>query len=202
MKNKNKVEQYFHQRNFSLPEIILLILVGISVFVMTFVRGGIPMGTPIFLVCIVAFCIIRSFKIKDSDIGLILDNMIRDNSIERSKTVIECYDYTNALVKKRKDGSVISSKYCITDVKFSSHAIVFTVYKLDLINRAIEKEAYTVAFNEKIVLVEKTIKTDVGFVEVSYIEFNGVTIPVTLKEYNTACLVHKICDIHTIYRGI
>ena len=194
MKNKNKVEQYFHQKNYSLSEIILLILAGISLFVMTFVQGGIPMGTPILLVCIVAFCIIRSFKIKDSDIDLILDNMIRDNSIERSKTVIECYDYRNALVKKIKDGSVISSKYCITDVKFSSQAIIFTVYKLDLINRVIEKEAYTVASNEKILLIEEKIKTDVGIVEVSYIDFNGTVIPVTLKEYNIACLVHKICD--------
>ena len=190
MKNKNKVEQYFHQRNYSLMEIILLIVMGISVFIMIFVRGGIPMGTPVLLVCIVAFCVLRSFKIKDSDIDQILDNMIQDNSIERSENVIECYDLKNALVKKRKEGSIISSKYCITNIKFSSEVIIFTVYKLD------EKDIYNVTSNEKIVLIEEMIKTDVGFTEAPYIEFNGSTIPVTLKEYNTASLVQKICDRH------
>lgn len=196
MKSKNKVEQYFHQRNYSLMEIILLIVMGISVFVMIFVRGGIPMGTPVLLICIVAFCVLRSFKIKDSDIDQILDNMIQDNSIERSENVIECYDLKNALVKKRKEGSIISSKYCITNIKFSSEAIIFTVYKLDLISRAVEKDIYTITSNEKIVLIEEMIKTDVGFTEAPYIEFNGSTIPVTLKEYNTASLVQKICDRH------
>lgn len=196
MKNKNNVEQYFHQKAFSLIEIILLIVAGISLFVMTFVRGGIPMGTPFLVASIVAFCILRSFKIKDSEINQILDKMIRDNSIERFEHVIECYDFKNALVKKRKDGSVISSRYCITNIKFSSKASIFTVYKLDLINRAVEKEIYTVASNEKIVLIEETIKTDAGYVDAPYIEFNECTIPVTLKEYNTASLVQKICDIH------
>ena len=196
MKNKNKVEQYFNQREFSLMKIILIIVSVISVFVMIFVRGGIPMGTPILLACIVAFGVIRSFKIKDSDIDQILDKMIQDNSVYRSEKVIECYDFKNALMKKRKDGKVVSSKYCITNIKLSSEATAFTVYRLDLINCSVEKEVYTVASNEKIVLIEEMIKNDSCSTEAPYIEFNGSTIPVTLKEYNTADLVQKICDKH------
>ena len=196
MKNKNKAEQYFHQKEFSLAETLSLIVVGISLIVMTFVRGGIPMGTPFLLTSVVLFCIFRSFKIKDSDIDQLLEQMIRENDIERSENVVECYDSRDALLKKRKEGKIVSSKYCITNIKFSSEATTFTVYRLDLLDRSAKKDIYTVAFGEKISLIEETLNTNVGSLEAPYIEFNGIIVPVTLNEYNTAELVRKICDKH------
>ena len=194
--NKNSVEQYFNQKDFSVIEIILLIAAVISVFVMIFVRGGIPMGLPIFAVCAVVLCVIRSFKVKDSEIDQLLDKIIQDNNIERAETVIECYDLKNTSVKKRKEGKVISPKYCITNIKFSSDVTVFTVYNIDLINQTVEKTIHTVACNDKITLTEETVRTNVGSVAISYIDFDGFTIPVTLKEYKTAELVQKVCDRH------
>ena len=194
--NKNSAEQYFNQKDFSVIEIILLILAVISVFVMIFVRGGIPMGLPIFAVSAIVLCVLRSFKVKDADIDQMLAKIIQDNSVERAENVIECYDLKNTVVRKRKDGKIISSKYCITNIKFSSEATVFTVYNIDLINQTVEKTIHTVACNVKITLTGETLRTDVGSVSVSYIDFDSFTIPVTLKEYKTAELVQKVCDRH------
>lgn len=68
MKNKNTVEQYFYQKDFSILEVVLLIIAIISLIVATFVQGGGPIGFPALLICIVVFCIYRSFKIKDAEI--------------------------------------------------------------------------------------------------------------------------------------
>lgn len=193
---KNKTEQYFNQKDFSVIEIILIIVAVISVFVMIFMRGGIPIGTPFLLASIVAFCIVRSFKIKDSEIDQLLDKIIQDNNIERSETVIECYDLKNTAVKKRKDGKTISPKYYITNIKLSSEDTVFTVYNIDLISETVEKSIHSIGVNDKIVLAEETVKTNVGTLATAYLEFCDCVIPVTLKEYKTAELVRKICDRH------
>ena len=68
MKNNNSVEKYFYQKNFSLLEIILIIISVISLIVATFVRGGGPVGLPVLLACVVTFFIYRSFKVKDNEI--------------------------------------------------------------------------------------------------------------------------------------
>ena len=193
---KNKTEQYFNQKDFSVIEIILIIVAVISVFMMIFMRGGIPIGTPFLLASIVAFCIVRSFKIKDSEIDQLLDKIIQDNNIERSETVIECYDLKNTAVKKRKDGKIISPKYYITNIKLSSEDTVFTVYNIDLISETVEKSIHSIGVNDKIVLAEETVKTNVGTLATACLEFCDCVIPVTLKEYKIAELVRKICDRH------
>ena len=68
MKNKNDAEKYFHQKDFSILEIILIIIAIVSVFVATFIQGGGPVGLPILLVCIVAHFILHSLKIKDNEV--------------------------------------------------------------------------------------------------------------------------------------
>ena len=64
MKGKNIVEKYFHQKDFSIAEIIVLILAVASAIVAIFIQGGGPIGLPALLVCICAFSIIHSKKIK------------------------------------------------------------------------------------------------------------------------------------------
>ena len=105
MKNKNRVEQYFYQKDFSILEIVLLIIAIVSLIVATFIQGGGPIGLPILLICIVVFCICRSLKIKDTEIDQILKKIIQDNQIMYSDSTIVGYDLKNTVVKKRKDGN-------------------------------------------------------------------------------------------------
>lgn len=46
MKGKNIVGKYFHQKDFSIAEIIVLILAVASAIVAIFVQGGGPIGLP------------------------------------------------------------------------------------------------------------------------------------------------------------
>ena len=57
---KNNAEKYFYQKDFSILEIILLIIAIVSLIVATFVQGGGPIGLLVLLVCIVAFFICYS----------------------------------------------------------------------------------------------------------------------------------------------
>ena len=195
-KNKNKVEQYFEQKSFSIIEIVLLVISVICVFVAIFVQGGIPMGLPVLLVCVVVFCVLRSFKVKDAEIEQILNKIIEDNAIERSENTIECYDLKSTLKKKRNDGKFVSSKYYISNITFSAEATIFNVYSIDLVDKTVEKSSYTVNCNEKINLNEEFVRISGGSVSVAYLEFLSCLIPVTLKDYKTAELVGKICEKH------
>ncbi len=197
MKNKNRVEQYFYQKDFSIMDIVLLILAAVSLVVATFVQGGGPMGLPILLICIVVFCICRSFRTKDNEIDQALKRIILDNKIEYSKSAMESYDLRNTVIKKRKDGKLISPNYYITDVISSSVDTLFKIYIIDLINSSVKMVSRSVNYNEKVTLCEERIKTDVGSVKVSYLKIDDeCVIPVALNDYKTSQLVEKICEKH------
>ncbi|MBQ7969205.1 MAG: hypothetical protein IJ292_05220 [Clostridia bacterium] len=197
MKNKNDAEKYFHQKDFSISEIILLIIAIVSLIVMTFIQGGGPVGLPVLLVCIVAFFIRDSFKIKDNEIEQVLKKLMQDNKVKYSESAIECYELKNTAIKKRKDGKFISPNYFITDITFAPEYTLFNIYIIDLIEQSVETVFHRINCNEKITLTEETIKCNAGFVKMSYLKFeNGCVIPVTLNDYRSSQLLQKICDRH------
>ncbi len=197
MKNKNSIEQYFYQKDFSILEIILIIIAIVSLIVATFVQGGGPIGLPVLLVCIVVFFICRSFKIKDDEIEHTLKKIMKDNKVKCSESAIECYELKNTVVKKRKDGKFISPNYYITDITFSSEYTIFNVYVIDLIRQSLEMISYNVKCNEIITLTEETIKTNAGLVKMFHLKIeNGFVIPVVLNDYKSSQLLQKICDRH------
>ena len=197
MKNKNNAEKYFHQKDFSILEIILLIIAIVSVFVATFIQGGGPVGLPILLVCIVAYFILHSLKIKDNEVEQILKKLMQDNKVKYSESAIECYELKNTATKKRKDGKIISPKYFITDITFAPEYTLFNIYIINLIEQSVEKVSHRVNCNEKIALTEETIKTNAGFVKMSHLEIDkGCVIPVPLNDYKSSQLLQRIYDRH------
>ena len=159
MKNKNNLEKYFHQKDFSVLEIILLILSVVSAIVATFIQGGGPIGLPILLICIVAFCICRSQKIKDTEIDQILKKIMQDNQITYSDSTIVGYDLKATVVKKRKDGKLISPNYYITDIiTTSDEDHVFNIYAIDIINSSVKMISHRVNGTEEVALREETVK--------------------------------------------
>ncbi|MBQ7336491.1 MAG: hypothetical protein IJW92_08475 [Clostridia bacterium] len=197
MKKENRVEQYFYQKDFSILEIILLIIAIVSLIVTTFIQGGGPIGLSTLLVCVLAFFICRSFKIKDNEIEQALKKIMQDNKVKCSENAIECYELKNTVIKKRKDGKFISPKYYITDIIFSSEYTLFNIYIIDLIKQSVEMVSYSVNINQIITLREETIKTNAGLAKVSYLEIeNGCVIPVVLNDYKSSQLLQKICDRH------
>ncbi len=198
MKSKNEAKQYFYQKNFSIFEIILIIVMVVSSIVSTFIQGGGPIGLPTLLICIGVFCICRSRKIKDEEIEQILEKIIQDNQITYSDNTIAAYDLKNAVVKKRKDGKLISPNYYITDIITTADGVItFNSYAIDLINSSVKMISHSVTNNEEIILIEETIKTNVGSVKVSYLKINGsCMIPVILNDYKTSKVVENICNRH------
>ena len=198
MKSKNRAKQYFHQKDFSVLEIILLILSVASAIISIFMQGGIPIGLPILLICIGVFCCCRSQKIKDDEIDQILKEIIQDNQIKCSGNTIVGYDLKNTVVKKTKDGKLISPDYYITDIIDTSDGeIVFNIYIINLINSSVKMISQSVADNEEVSLIEETIKTNVGSTKMSYLKINSsCTIPVLLNDYKSHQVVENICNRH------
>ena len=194
---KNNAEKYFYQKDFSILEIILLIIAIVSLIVATFVQGGGPIGLLVLLVCIVAFFICYSFKIKDNEIEQILKKIIHDNKVKYSESAIECYELKNTVIKKRKDGKFISPTYFITDITFSPHYTLFNIYIIDLIEQSVETVYRRVNCDEKITLTEETIKCHAGVIKMPHLAFeNGYVLPVALDDYRSSQLLQKICDRH------
>lgn len=199
MKNNNSVEKYFYQKNYSLLEMILIIISVISLIVATFVQGGGPIGLPVLLACVVTFFICRSFKIKDNEIDQTIKKIMRDNNVTCSESTIECYELKNTVTKKRNDGKIISPNYYITEIIFSSEYTLFNIYIIDLIKQSVEKVSHSVNCNEKVTLTDETVKTNAGSVKISYLEIkNNCLIPVVQNDYKTSQLLQKICDRHNI----
>ena len=199
MKNNNSVEKYFYQKNFSLLEIILIIISVISLIVATFVRGGGPVGLPLLLACVVTFFTYRSFKIKDNEIDHTLKKILLDNNISYSENTIECYELKNTVTKKRNDGKIISPNYYITEIIFSSEYTIFNIYIIDLFKQSVEKISHSVNCNESVTLIDETVKTCAGSVKMSYLKIkNDHLIPVSQNDYKSSQLLQKICDRHNI----
>lgn len=197
MKRKNSVEKYFKQTDYSVIEIILIVLAGVFLAVATFVRRGGPIGIPGFLVCAFLFCIFRSFKVKDDEIDNALSKIMQDNKIEPSDNAVGCYCLKDTVVKKRKDGKLVSPKYRLTDIVLGNEATLFTVYEIDLLERTVERKSYSVPIGESIVIGEETVKTSAGPSKTSYLETESKEmIPIVLNEYKTSELIEKICERH------
>jgi hypothetical protein len=195
MENNDRVKRYFKQRNFSVAEIIFLIVAIISGFLATFVRNGIVFSTPL-LVSIICFAICRSTKVKDDEVDQILKKIMQENKIECNENTIVGYDYKQTLLKKRKDGKIVSPKYYITNFIFShSGDIVLHNWIIDLMAGSATKNSFILTNDEKIELIEESINTHIGIKKVFYILVKGCDypIPITISDYNSSLLLEKVC---------
>lgn len=196
MKSKNLADKYFHQKDFSVLDIFLLILALVSVIVAIFIPGGMPIGLPVLFICVFAFCVVRSQIIKDSEIDQILENIIQNNQIPLSDSTIVGFDLKSTVVKKRKDGKLVSPYYYITNVlEFSSTGFVLNIYVVDIINSSVKMFTQTINDTEKSTLIEETIKTNAGDAKISYLKVNdNCIIPVTINDFKTSQVVDMICN--------
>lgn len=196
MKGKNIVEKYFHQKDFSIAEIIVLILAVASAIVAIFVQGGGPIGLPALLVCICAFSIIHSKKIKDDEIEQIIKKIKEDNQIPDSDYTIEGYELKNTAVRKRKDGKLISPDYYITEIRTSiDGSMIFNVYAINLIDSSVKMTSHSVGGTDKVTVVEETVKTGKGPAKMSYLRIDeNCIVPVTLNDYKSSQLIESICN--------
>lgn len=198
MKNNNRVEKYFNQKNFSVAEWIFLAVAIVAGFVATFIWGGGPIGTPVMLIGIIGFTTCRSFKVKDAEVDRLLENILEEKQVERTENTLVGYDLNQTVLKKRKDGKVISPKYYVTNITFTSSETILQVNVIDLISASVEKERLTVDERKSVEVVEENIKTLVGPKKMTYIkiEDNDIHIPVTLTDYQSSQLMEKICSRH------
>ena len=197
MKNrKNLAEQYFSQKEWSLLETVLLAVLIIAAIVATFVQGGGPVGIPFFMISAVGLIFCRSAKIKDSEIDRMLQNLLVDNGVERTNNSFSGYELSNTVVKKRKDGKWISSKYYITNISWlPDKKIALDVYSVDLVSAVVNKEIYTISSDE-LVLVKKRIRVSEGQKSVAYLRLKSSNqlLPITLDDYTTSQLIEQICS--------
>lgn len=198
MKNNNRVEKYFNQKNFSVAEWIFLAVTIVAGFVATFIWGGGPIGMPVMLIGIIGFTTCRSFKVKDAEVDRLLENILEEKQVERTENTLVGYDLNQTVLKKRKDGKVISPKYYVTNITFTSSETILQVNVIDLISASVEKERLTVDERKSVEVVEENIKTLVGPRKMTYIkiEDNDMHIPVTLTDYQSSQLMEKICSRH------
>ena len=151
---------------------------------------------PALLVCICAFSIIHSKKIKDDEIEQIIKKIKEDNQIPDSDYTIEGYELKNTAVRKRKDGKLISLDYYVTEIRTSTDgSMIFNVYAINLIDSSVEMTSHSVSGSGKVALVEETVKTSKGPAKMSYLRLDeSCTIPVTLNDYKSSQLIEGICN--------
>jgi len=141
--------------------------------------------------------IFRSTKIKDSEIDLLLNQILSTNGITVTDTTITCYDLRNSTVKKRKDGKLCSRRCFITNISNpSSQEVVFDIYTVDLIDSTVEFVSHRINSDTKVVLIEETVKSNIGSHRTTYLQIDNFDckIPVILNDYTTSQIIEKLCN--------
>ena len=196
MNHKNRTEKYFYQKRFSVLDILFLVTAIISAVVATFVTNGGPIGLPVSLISIAAFGICRSVKIKDAEIDQIQENIMLDNQIKVSDNSIVGYELKGVVVKKKKDGQLISPILFVTDIMSSDGETTFHIHEIDLIHSSVKRSSYCVK-NTDVVFIEEPVKSNLGTVKMTYLKINdNCQIPVLLTDFKSSQLVKQICDTH------
>lgn len=192
---KSNIEKYFTQKNWTLLEILCIIIGTAALIVGTFVWGGGPIGLPLFAFSLLILICVRSSKIKGSYIDRELQKLIDENEIiSRGKNVIKSFDLKKGKVIREK-GKCRSNIYVVSLFDFQGNFANIRVYRIDLLSQSIKKEFYTVECGERVILREESVSISGVSKNVNYLvcdEFSS-DIPVQTNDINASEIIQKIC---------
>ena len=192
---KSNIEKYFTQKNWTLLEILCIIIGTAALIVGTFVWGGGPIGLPLFAFSLLILICVRSSKIKGSYIDRELQKLIDENEIiSHGKNVIKSFDLKKGKVIREK-GKCRSNIYVVSVFDFQGETVNISVYRIDLLSQSIKKEFYTVECEERVILREESVSISGVSKNVNYLvcdEFSS-DIPVQTNDINASEIIQKIC---------
>lgn len=197
MKN-NFTQKYFEQKNWTILELILLGIAIIAAFIFIFAWHGGPIGTPIFVVAVVALVFSKTQKVKDAEIDSVLNKMIaKEIDSEVLKQSIQSFDLQAQPAKKGKDGKTRSPVYVVTLVEFEKETAKLTCWRFDLLQENFSKESYAVTIGSDVTLVEKSVTVSGSPKEVAFLESDAFTsaIPVEVNDITVDKTVKKLCSL-------
>ncbi|MBE6566962.1 MAG: hypothetical protein E7659_07675 [Ruminococcaceae bacterium] len=197
MKN-NLAQKYFEQKNWTVLELILLGVAIIAAGIITFAWHGIPIGTPILIVAVVALAFSKTQKVKDAEIDSMLNKMIA-NEIDSDvlKKSIQSFDLQSQPAKKGKDGKMRSSTYVVTLTEFEKEIAKLTCWRFDLLQENFTKESYTVTIGSGVSLIETSVTVSGSQKEIAFLESDAFTsaIPVEINDIIVNKIVKKLCGL-------
>lgn len=197
MKN-NLAQKYFEQKNWTVLELILLGVAIIAAGIITFAWHGIPIGTPILIVAVVALAFSKTQKVKDAEIDSMLNKMIA-NEIDSDvlKKSIQSFDLQSQPAKKGKDGKMRSSIYVVALTEFEKEIAKLTCWRFDLLQENFTKESYTVTIGSGVSLIETSVTVSGSQKEVAFLESDAFTsaIPVEINDIIVDKIVKKLCGL-------
>lgn len=192
---KSNIEKYFTQKNWTLLEILCIIIGTAALIVGTFVWGGGPIGLPLFAFSLLILICVRSSKIKGSYIDRELQKLIDENEIiSHGKNVIKSFDLKKGKVIREK-GKCRSNIYVVSLFDFQGNFANIRVYRIDLLSKSIKKEFYTVECGERVILREESVSISGVSKNVNYLvcdEFSS-DIPVQTNDINASEIIQKLC---------
>jgi hypothetical protein len=195
---KGLAQKYFEQKNWTVLELILLGVAIIAAGIITFAWHGIPIGTPFFVVAVFALLLLKTQKIKDSEIDFMLNKWVAENiENEVLKKCIQGFNLQAHPIKKGKDNKMRSSIYTVTLVEFAKENASLTCWKFDLIKEDLIKENHTVVIGTDISLIEKSITVLGTNKEISFLKSDifSSDIPVDINDITVDNIVKRLCGI-------
>ncbi len=193
---KNPLEKYYLQRNWTVIEIVCVVVILVAAVVATVVNGGIPIGVPIMVVAVVVLIFSKASKVKDTELDDELNKLVSQHiRLEEHENVIACYDLKKAPVVKGKDGRLRSAVYVISIFDFGKEGTDITVHTFDVAVVGVTVDTYWIPKERETVLREERITVPGGQKTVQYLVCDGIFsgIPVTTNDMQNARMVEKIC---------
>ncbi len=194
---KNTAEKYFHQKSWSIPEIICIIGIIISAVVATVVPVGIPMGIPVMVVAVIVLAFSKSAKIKDAEIDAELEKLIAAHmDLTGCESVVKCYDLRNQPIVKGKDGGLRSARYVISVCTFGHEDMEISVYSFDLVSHRVDKRFHIIPKDEEVSLIEEAGSVPGGRKTLQYLVGRSISerIPVCTDDIHSAGIIERVCN--------
>ncbi len=196
MKNKNYVEKYFTQKDWTVLEIICVVALVIGAFLLLFIYGDGPIGLGLVLTGSFTLIISKSSKTKAAEVDSVKNKLLEGEKLERSpKNCIEVYDPNAKYTRIGKDKALRSSEYIVSVFDLKKENTEINVYRFDLLAKASGKETFILSPEDKSELTEEVIliggvRKTVQFLICPSL---GMKIPVTANDIDAINIVNKVC---------
>lgn len=199
-KEVNVAQRYFTQKKITVPEIIALTALGISL-ILFFIGKDEVFNASIALVpaSIIALVVIKSNRVKDRDYDELLDKIISENDISPNASgTFKGYNFKKGRRLLGKDNKLRGEIYCISRFSLGNESCDIEVSEINIPDSTIHNKTYTLPFGTDIEITEDNIETPKAVRKATYLSFSTETgtvdIPFDDRSYDSSIIIGKLTE--------
>ena len=138
-------------------DMVLVVVIGILCFAVSFVPNGIPVGGPFLLAAAFALWCSKSLKAKAHEVDAQVKKLLEKNKIFLDDQTTATFDLSVGQVVLGKDYKWRSPRYVVCKFCFHPGGCDITVYCFDIVNETLQETHYVLPKEGDVAVGEATV---------------------------------------------